>query len=233
MYSIDTKHLVIKKADGGKITYNHRAEGYKPSNEFDLYNQNTYSESGALVVTADQNDYDWQMAFKIKKASPVYRIEDLLNHHYQRTPDKPLFLKHIRYHILGFLGAPKPMVKEITLKWLDEKEKQISRPQKGSIFEIPQAEIKRLRALLIRGNVLTEDGESTNQIGKEKFRSKPIIALLIKELSDEHNIPETEVFRQVKMDWKLNSMELKNYKKPAESKLGDYEGYLDSITSQS
>jgi len=154
-----------------------------------------------------------------------------LNRHYDQTSDKELFLKHIRYHISGFLPNLHPSRKEFILAWVEETRKLLKHSQKHISANIPELEIKRIHKQLVQGFVLTEDGENTNQIGTEKFKSKPLIALLIKELSRQYNLPETEVFRQVKAIWKLNSSELKNYKKPAKSKIGDYEGYLDSITT--
>lgn len=232
MYSIDPRHLNIKKADGGMTRYNPSSIKYRPLNEFDLANASVYSENGELIKEADQIDYDWQIAIKLQRISPLYKIEDLLNHHFEKTADKELFLKHIRYHIAGFLPNLHPARKEFILEWVDETKKRLKHSKKHIEVNIPELEIERFRKQLIQGLVLTEDGENTNQIGIEKFKSKPLIALLIKELSHQYKLPETEVFRQVKSIWKLESPELKNYKKPTQNKIGDYEGYLDSITSQ-
>ena len=106
--------------------------------------------------------------------------------------------------------------------------------RKKALNQLSDNEINDYRNLLLKESVLVEVGENPNRIGNEKFSASQIIALVIKEISSSKNIPQQTVFEQVKPIWKLTKKELKNYKVPEADnpKLGDYEGFVDSILTK-
>ncbi len=72
-----------------------------PINEFDLVNKNEYDHLGNIIVEAkNPEDYDRDFSVKLITIKPLYRIEDFLLYHYNNTPDKEQFLKHLEFHTL-------------------------------------------------------------------------------------------------------------------------------------
>lgn len=182
MYSIDPRHLNIKKADGGMTRYNPSNMKYRPSNEFDLANASVYSENGELIQEADSHDYDWQMAIKLQRITPLYKSEQLLNHHYEKTPDKQLFLTHIKYHILGFLGEPKPLRKEFILKWVESKEALLE--ERRRMAQEYEAELKK--------SLFTDEASLKFRQHYNDASAKVCNALIEKYNKDEAKFPSLE-----------------------------------------
>lgn len=124
-YSIDEEQVNIKNPDGTTTIYNK-----KPRNDYDLRNQNTYDSSGRIFTVAFSGDYDLQFAKKIDLISPVYNIPNFLTYHYEKTQDKPTFLKHVEYVILQYPFLLHNETKTALVKaWLNER--------KAGIIHVP------------------------------------------------------------------------------------------------
>ena len=132
MYSIDKQIARIKntgehavKLKTGKLEPDHTLVlNLTPRNEFDLINADLFDTVNRIVKDAE-NPKDYDLAFSNRLASiyPIYRCADFLEHHYNQTPDKPLFLKHVKYHILPIWGDAKPSLRtDFVRDWISKKE---------------------------------------------------------------------------------------------------------------
>lgn len=125
------KIVYSKNIATGEITYYEPYSfDYQRSHEFNQLDLNHYTEDGKVVFKSEDYFYDYHFVIQLNKIQPVYRCEAMLDYHFQRTQDKPLFLKHIRYVILPFQDASVKLkdevIKEIIMKWLDAKEKELA-----------------------------------------------------------------------------------------------------------
>ncbi len=128
MFSIDTKRINIKNSKTGEITsFNPGNDKYKPDNEFDLPNNNVYDLKGNIVYEAINPDsYNLRFAVELKR-TPILKCTELLNHHFDRTPDKEKFLLHIRYNtlIFPFIKDEQKEKFDFVITWIEEKNKQL------------------------------------------------------------------------------------------------------------
>ena len=85
---------------------------------------------------------------------------------------------------------------------------------------------------LLNAGVLRKDNnENDTSIGKAKLHSAPIIAIVIKEISNISNIPESSVFDQVRKQWRLKKPKLNHYKLTKSKKFAYYQEFVKTLLS--
>ncbi|MFN7610876.1 MAG: hypothetical protein ACK5QX_08075 [bacterium] len=105
-------------------------EFLKKENEFDLKNDTRYHLDGSILEEIEnQKTNDDNFFSLLTKLYPVYKIENCLEYHYNKTKDKITFLKHIRYQILPFFEKEKTKI-QIIEKWLKEKDYIVVKKEK-------------------------------------------------------------------------------------------------------
>ena len=128
MFSIDTKRINIKNPKTGETTrFNPGNDKYKPGNEFDLPNENLYDLKGNIIQEAINPDsYNLTFAVELKR-TPILKCTELLNHHFDRTPDKEKFLLHIRYNtlIFDFIKDDQKEKFDFVVGWIEEKKRYL------------------------------------------------------------------------------------------------------------
>ncbi|HWY11162.1 MAG TPA: hypothetical protein VN026_07555, partial [Bacteroidia bacterium] len=125
IYSIDSTKIVMQTAPE---CFTHFNNVPPKENEFDLNNKNVYSPDGELIKEANNpKDYDLKFAVMIKRTYPIYDCVKPLNRHYDKAPNKELFLKHIEYCTLlfDFLKVDQPEKCEFIKNWIADKRTEI------------------------------------------------------------------------------------------------------------
>ncbi len=78
---------------------------------YELENLTVYNQLNEVIEEAEQIKYDKEFVQRLVKIRPVYKAEDFLNFHYNRSTNKIIFLNHLKYEILAkhyyFVDPPK------------------------------------------------------------------------------------------------------------------------------